>query len=281
MICFGLSLSFTQGFPQTYRELSQARKLSTSIPGTEWLHACRGLIARGDAMGRTALGVLCIGILALPGCAALKAEFADRYGPEPVLSAGPTADAAMRQHDVVGVILDASGFRGTVPTTNDGWYASILTGFNIVDDACQTYLNDLWKIDRQKNRIKDIITASGAATAAIIGANANPSASTLTTLAQAFGLGSALTTAIGDSYLFAQNPATVGQIVNKLQVAYRNDLATNKDKPGYPINSEAAVYYHTRGYLSLCLPPTIEAQIEGLVAKAKASPDNGSNTVSG
>jgi hypothetical protein len=219
----------------------------------------------------------CVGASLLAACSSIKAQFADRYGPEPVLSAQPTEDVAKRQHDVVAVILTANGYGGALPQTTDGWYGTILTGFNIVDDACQTYINDLWKIDREKNRVRDVISASGAATAAIVGANANPSAQTLTTLAQAFGLASTLTGTIGDSYLFAQNPAVVGQIVKKLQVAYRTDLAKNKTTPGYPISSPSAIYYHTREYLSLCLPPTIQAQVEDLIAKAKAGTDSGSS----
>jgi hypothetical protein len=214
----------------------------------------------------------------LSGCSTFKSQFADRYGPDPVLTEAPTSNVAARQGDVVTALLLASGYRPNLeppimPSSPAEWYGVILTGFNVVDDACQTYINDLWKIDREKNRIKDVITASGAATAAIVGANANPSARTLTTLASAFGLASAMTSAIGDSYLFAQDPSSVGQIVKKLQVAYRNDIASNVGKPNYPISSYSAVYYHTREYLSLCLPPTIEAQVQDLVAKAKATPD--------
>jgi hypothetical protein len=226
---------------------------------------------------RWVAAIVALGLL--PGCSALKAQWADRYGPDPVLHQVATAETAIRENDVVTALLRANGYArdnvaNDLPTSNAAWYGVIMTGFNVVDDACQTYINDLWKIDREKNRVKDVISASGAATAAIVGANANPSAKTLTTLAQAFGLASALTGAIGDSYLFAQDPASLGQIVKKLQVAYRNELAKNIGPQSYPINSYAAVYYHTREYLSLCLPPTIQAQVQDLVAKAKASPDN-------
>lgn len=218
----------------------------------------------------------------LPACSEFKDLWADRYGPDPTLGSKPvtvtretTTDALVRQTDVVRTFLRASGYgdNGEMPRTRIEWYNVILTGFNSVDDACQVYISDLWKFERQKNRIKDVITTSGAATAAIIGANANPSATTLTVLAQSVGLASAMTGAIGDSYLFAQDPATIGKIVKKLQVAYRDDLARNRDSAVYPIDSPAAVYYHTREYLSLCLPPTIQAQVQDLLAKANAVPD--------
>ena len=191
-------------------------------------------------------GVLCINFCSLvavaalgvlPGCSSFKSQWADRYGPDPILSQTTTSDAALAnlmssQFCANGYARD--GYSNDLPLTPAAWYGVILTGFNTVDDACQTYINDLWKIDREKNRVKDVISASAAATAGIVGANANPSAKTLTTLAQAFGLASALTGSIGDSYLFAQDPASVGQIVKKLQVAYRNDLAKNIATPKLP-----------------------------------------------
>lgn len=236
-----------------------------------------GIVALGDTMRKRQwlASVFLLGML--PGCSSIKAQWADRYGPDPVPSAMATIEASNREAEVVTALLRANGYAradvsNDVPTSSLAWYGVILTGFNVVDDACQTYINDLWKLDRQKGRVRDIITASGAATAAIVGANANPSTATLTTLAQAFGLASTLTGTIGDSYLFAQNPAALGQIVKKLQTAYRDDVAKNIDTRYYPISSYAAVYYHTREYLSLCLPPTIEAQVQDLVAKAKAKP---------
>jgi capsid protein len=42
------------------------------------------------------------------------------------------------------------------------------------------------------------------------------------------------------------------------------------------MGSAGAAYHHMREYLALCLPPTIQAQIEDLVANAKAAPENSS-----
>jgi hypothetical protein len=210
----------------------------------------------------------------LQGCGDIKRQFADRYGPAPVLDDTTVSDAAMREASVVRTFMEASGYAGQKSLTPDDWYAVMLTGFNTIDDACQTYINDLWKLDREKGRIKDILTATGAATGAIVAANAHPSTATLSVLTQAFGLAGALTGAVADSYLYAQDPATIGMLVKKLQVAYRDDLAKNLNTKGYPISSYAAVYFHTREYLSLCLPPTIQAQIAGVLAKSQARPDS-------
>jgi hypothetical protein len=222
-----------------------------------------------------------IGAVLLASCADFTNEWSDRYGPTPVPTALGVTQAATRELQIVQGLAQASGLPTkdgyqTLPTDRAGWYGMILTGFNTVDDACATYINDLWKLDRQRGRVKDALTATGSAVAAIIGANSHPSTATLTILAQAFGLGTALTNAFADSYLYAQTPSTVRTIVKKSKDAYRDDLAKNFANANYPIESPAATYYHVREYLSLCLPPTIQSQIDDLVAKAKATPEGSS-----
>jgi len=151
-------------------------------------------------------------------------------------------------------------------------------GLNVVDDACMTYIDDLWILERRKARTGTLIAATGAAAAGIIAANSHPSAATLAILAQAFGLAAAFNTAISDSYLYTQNAATIKKLVRKTTEAYRTDFAKKFPPPEneitYPMGSPGAAYHHMREYLALCLPPTIQAQIEDLVASAKAAPEN-------
>jgi hypothetical protein len=214
-------------------------------------------------------------MLPLSGCAEFANQWSDRYGPAPVPTALAISEAASREVAVVEALAIASGFsRGNPPQTRSHWYAIILAGFNTVDDACTTYINDLWKLDRQRGRVKDILSASAAASAAIVGAAPNPSAQTLTILAQSFGLASAITNAFADSYLYAQSPSTVRTMVKKSRDAYRDDMAKNFSNVNYPMSSSAAAYYHVREYLALCLPPTVDSQIDELVAKAKAAPED-------
>jgi hypothetical protein len=151
-----------------------------------------------------------------------------------------------------------------------------MTGFNVVDDACMTYIDDLWILERRKARNGALIAATGAAVAGIVAANAHPSATTLAILAQAFGLTSAFNIAIADSYLYTQNAATIKKLVQKTTEAYRTDYANKFTQAewAYPMASPGAAYHHMREYLALCLPPTIQAQIENLVANAKAAPEN-------
>jgi hypothetical protein len=57
--------------------------------------------------------------------------------------------------------------------------------------------------------------------------------------------------------------------VSKLQRAYRTGAAQNRGV----IDTPTTAYHVIQDYLSLCLPPTIEARLIGHVADAKAVPD--------
>jgi hypothetical protein len=221
----------------------------------------------------------------LTGCADIQDQLTGRYGPNPVPTGALVSAAAQRQYDVVVAMASGAGFPPGQPTVGrrQDWYTVIMTGFNVVDDACMTYIDDLWILERRKARNGSLIAATGAAVSGIVASGSHPSAITLAVLAQAFGLASAYNTAISDSYLYTQNAATIKKLLRKTTEAYRTDLAKKLPAPEteitYPIGSPGAAYHHMREYLALCLPPTIQAQIEDLVANAKASPENSSTDV--
>jgi hypothetical protein len=220
--------------------------------------------------------VTLLAVTGLAGCTELHDQLSGRYGPSPVPTAVAVQNAVARQSEVVLAIARGAGFTGGEPLDRMGWYSVTMVGFNVVDDACMTYIDDLWILERRKARNGALIAATGAAVAGIVAANSHPSAATLAVLAQAFGLASAFNIAISDSYLYTQSAATIKKLVRKTTEAYRTDYAKHIDDRewAYPMGSAGAAYHHMREYLALCLPPTIQAQIEDLVANAKATPEN-------
>jgi hypothetical protein len=211
-------------------------------------------------------------------CADVQNQLTGRYGPAPVPNSIMVETAVRRQNEVVLAMAHGAGYEGAIPALGlrERWYDVILAGFNVVDDACMTYIDDLWILERRKNRNEVLLAASGAATAAILAASSHPSSATLVVLAQAFGLASAFNAGISDSYLYTQNAATIKKLVRKTTTAYRDDLAAKltQKEDVYPVGSPGAAYHHMREYLALCLPPTIQAQIEDLVTSGKATPAN-------
>ena len=224
-------------------------------------------------MRRGLLSVLTLGTL-VSGCITDMDPLTGRYGPSPIPVAATFESAVARQRSVVMAMARGAFPDEQPPRNRDDWYLVILAGFNVVDDSCISYIDDLWILERRKARNGALIAATGAAVAGIIAAGGNPSASTLAILAQAFGLAAAFNIAISDSYLYTQNAATIKKLILKTTEAYRLDLAANftRGELDYPVASIPAAYHHIREYLSLCLPPTIQAQIEDLVTNAKAAP---------
>ena len=92
-------------------------------------------------------------------------------------------------------------------------------------------------------------------------------------VAQAFGLGIVSTDLVAGTYLYQVPPATALGFVRELQLAYRNGIADRKAM----INSPSAAYQAIQNYLSLCLPPTIEAKVAEHIAAARAVADPASS----
>ncbi|SDQ92081.1 hypothetical protein SAMN05519103_00100 [Rhizobiales bacterium GAS113] len=234
-------------------------------------------------MGVCRVIVLCAVMVILQSCSDIKAEFANRSGPEPILDAQAQDDAATRQLNVVLALASraagdqAQGERKIpLPNSPQDWYNVVLTGFNTVDDACESYLNDMWKLDRQRGTVQNLLTGTHTAVAAIIGSGNHPSAAALTTLAAAFGLGSTATDAIANTYLFGRNPAVIKALVKQNSDAYRAEIIKKGGASG--AYSVPIVYYHVRQYLSLCLPSTIDGQIGTFLSKAGSADVSPSKT---
>lgn len=153
------------------------------------------------------------------------------------------------------------------------WYEVTQAGFNYIDDQCTLYFRELFFLNRDKDQIKAGLAAAGATTAAILGVT-GASAKSIAVVAQAFGLASISTDLIAGTYLYQMPPATAQGFVKEMQLAYRSGAYTRRTL----INSPSTSYHALQDYLSLCLPPTIEAQIADHIAKARVVADPATST---
>jgi hypothetical protein len=145
---------------------------------------------------------------------------------------------------------------------SSSWYSVAEAGFNYVDDQCATYFDTLFFLNRDRELTKNAISAVGQTSSAILGVT-HASKITLSIVAQAFGLGVTGTDLIGGSFLYQLPPSTTYGFVKQMQQAYRDAIAQSS------LGSSAAAYHAIQGYISLCLPPTIEANVTEHVATAK------------
>lgn len=197
--------------------------------------------------------------LAMAGCVA-QDGWQYRYGPNHRMPAGQVAEIVRNQAEVMSLLRAQAN-------SND-WYEVTLAGFNFVDEQCDAYLHELFVLDRTRNRLRSAITGTGTITQAILGVTPASKAS-IAIVAQAFGLASQLTDEFTNSYLFQSQSSNVVNIVGELQRQYR-DQAGRDHAAIRP--SMSAAYARIRGYLRLCLPPTIEAEVTKLLARATARP---------
>jgi hypothetical protein len=207
---------------------------------------------------------LCLLALMLGGC------FEKRYGPDPVIDAGSVETSTDNQ---IRILTALATDANVVPSRPLYWYEVTQAGFNYIDDQCTVYFRELFFLNRDKDQIKAGLAAAGATTAAILGVT-GASAKSIAIVAQAFGLAGISTDLVAGTYLYQMPPATAQGFVKEMQLAYRNGAYSRRTL----INSPSTAYHALQDYLSLCLPPTIEAQVAEHIAKARVVADPTTST---
>jgi hypothetical protein len=218
-------------------------------------------------MRKTPRALACgFGCFLLANCA----EFADRYGPDPVLQEVEVSDTVRRHSDIINTFYDASG----IPPT---WFGAAEVGMNYVDEKCDTYMRDLFIINRRKGRIDSILKAMDKSSNAV-GTAASASKLALLALGQSFGLAEAINDSVLQSYLFEQIPGVVADKVRAGRMAYRSEIEKPENRK--TVITQPIAFKVVRNYLSLCMPQTIEGKfLDTYVSStpvAKTPPTTGS-----
>jgi len=153
------------------------------------------------------------------------------------------------------------------PTQESEWYRIAEWGFNIGRQDCEVYLDNLFRMNREKQRNDSIFTALNTAAAAIITGTTHAQ-KPLSLVAAAFGLTTAINDALFQSYLFTEAPGLIAIKVKELQDAYRDSVEKNEYPDGKSkqerrslIRSPEAAFNAIQNYYRLCLPQTIEGTL--------------------
>ncbi|MBY5399453.1 hypothetical protein HFN01_32120 [Rhizobium leguminosarum] len=138
------------------------------------------------------------------------------------------------------------------------WYEVTRAGFEYVDEQCDAYLASLYRIRRDRDAVKAQLYSVGETSTAILGFTGAAQKAILITAAS-FGLAADLTDNASSSLLFAMDPSDVQTLVKNQANAYRAGVAAQRQN----YNTSNAAMEGIRGYLNLCLPVSIEAQVRG------------------
>ncbi|MCA3625935.1 MAG: hypothetical protein IOC49_01725 [Methylobacterium sp.] len=208
----------------------------------------------------TALVATCM--LAACSGTELQRGWAYRYGPSVNLPEDEVSVSISRQINIMEKLAIVAEANRNGPTD---YYLVTLAGFNFVDEQCDAFLRELYAIEVERNRAKRGLDGAGLLTGAIL--QASPaSKATMEIVAQAFGFAGLMADTYANSYLMNARPSTILGVVSKLQRAYQDQTAIDKEK----ITSRPAAYAQIRGYLQLCMPVTIESHINERVVSSSA-----------
>lgn len=212
--------------------------------------------------------VACVGFALLAGgCDTLDGRYT-REGVGVELYTAEAAAAAQLQDVYVGYICQQAGlgFSGEgatlvcqLPPVSPDWGVFVQAGLNDIDRRCDAYLTWLDNRRRWIGPIHQQILDSEGATLAIIAATVADPTKAIAVVAAAFGFASHSFTNFNSRFLFEVEKSTVQTVVLTRQQNYRNDLATVR------VDNRPAAIYALRQYLRLCMPMTIETQINTTV----------------
>ncbi len=225
-------------------------------------------------MRLTTLIAPCLGLAltATAGCDPFQEKQYLRDGIGTDLSRPEIADATTLLNQYIGYVCKQAGLE-LIPDepaascsdrgfTREQWVQFVKAGMNDIDVRCDAYLAWLDNRRRSAEPLLRQIGDMGRATGSILdatGVGPHP----LNIVGIAFGMAANTFTNVNSRLLLEVNQATVQSVVHKGQEEFRN----RKDYTSTLNRSDAI--YHLRSYLRLCMPFTIETDINTTVAIVK------------
>jgi hypothetical protein len=220
------------------------------------------------AFGRCALLVACVGsALSLAACDQLdRRYFREGVGTE--LHEGDATDSIRLQEIYFGHLCQRAGL--SFADTNEGlpscdyraitpqsWMLIVQTGMNDIDQRCDAYLSWLDARKRFSTAYLQQLSDTRTAVEAIL-AVTGVGPKSIAIVGTAFGLATATFTNLNSRLLLEVEQSTVQSVVLSRQTEFREKLPR-------VIDNKAAAVYALRSYLRLCMPMTIETQINTTV----------------
>jgi hypothetical protein len=203
---------------------------------------------------------LLLGAGVLAGCGTVSNQL---LGVPPTLQQSNLVADAQLQNQVVDALIAKAGFLpGTrLEVGSPQWKYVAQAGLLEVDLVCDRYLASLFAFNREQRAGRQVLTAAGAGTAAIMGLTGAPGIS-IALVAAAFGLAANVFDAGVNSVLFTVSPAAVRAIAAKGRQVY---LSTIKWET---VDSRPMMMSVVQVYLSQCTPASIEANIDNAATGA-------------
>lgn len=188
---------------------------------------------------------------------------------------GDVAAQTDLQNAYVGEICQQAGLPPSVydgvtscgPNPYDAatWWLFVQAGMNDIDQRCDAYLAWLDEAQRSREPVLNELALASATAQTIMrstGVGANP----ITIAGAAFGLAAGTFTNVQSRLILTMPHSTVQAVVLSRQKAYRDQLIGTATSKAVAIVSRPNALYALRSYLRLCMPMTIETEINNTIA---------------
>lgn len=185
------------------------------------------------------------------------------------LNSGQLVQETDRQDEYVYLICRQSADSGTAVAAGKGctigsWATFIRAGMNDIDRRCDAYLT--WLDSQRRNRpaVLEQIAATGTTTNGILGLT-GVGTKAMALVAAAFGLAGATYGNWNSRLLLEVDHSTVQGLVYRRQEQFRQDNSSAITN----VSDRPTALYLLRGYLRLCMPMTIETDINSTITLAQ------------
>jgi len=224
-------------------------------------------------MAKTIIAAILVGVaLTVSGCGLKKSDL-DLLAQGPSQQFDPVAlgKYANDQNAVLSAISQNAGFGNRQPNGAEEWKAFVVAGFEYADSQCEDYMEALRRLEIARKRSTQQLGLFGGATAGILGI-VGAASSAIAITAVAFGLATATIDNLANSLLYELKPSEVRDLVRRTRLAYEQELKPDnwQDRP--------SAFRTIRGYVALCLPTVIEANVTAAIRVARPQ---GTTTSSG
>jgi hypothetical protein len=202
----------------------------------------------------------CIAVL-LTACQPADPGSVSVRGVQPTVEQLNITSNTAAQNLLVNDLIVKAGLTRTPGPRDPDWSVVTEAGIYEIGRQCDQYLDVLFRFDRRTQAVRQGLTATGAATATIMGL-ASVAAAPIAITAAAFGLSAALYDAGTNSVLFTIEPSALRNVVLRGRKGYLDSLDLNK------IDSRPRMMIALQGYLSQCSPAAIEANVNNAASGA-------------
>jgi hypothetical protein len=215
------------------------------------------------AVSATRLVAVFATVVTLAGCATYRNGNLVQDGPGSELGATELAAFRENQDKVLVELIKLAQIEPTIarPAGVPDWDAVIEAGMDFADGKCEAYTHALFRLNRDRKTATSQIGLLGSATAGILAA-VDAAAKEVAIVAIAFGLASSTVDNLSSNLLYDLDPSSIRTMTKALQASYRQGLPKS-------YSTRPAAMNVIRGYVALCLPANIEAEINLAVKKAQ------------